>query len=97
MLNVTDTYRLRQYGIVLDDKIEEGVVVVGVVSGSGAAKGGMEKKDVITKINGKSVSSAAYLKYLLYQYEVGDTIKLTVIRDGKEKDLSVTLTKLEDN
>ena len=97
MLNVTDTYRLRQYGIVLDDKIEEGVVVVGVVSGSGAAKGGVEKKDVITKINGKSVSSAAYLKYLLYQYEVGDTIKLTVIRDGKEKDLSVTLTKLEDN
>lgn len=97
MLNVTDTYRLRQYGIYLDDKIEEGVVVVGVVSGSGADKGGIEKKDVITKINGKKVSTAAYLKYLLYQYEVGDTIKLTVIRDGKEKDLTITLTKLEDN
>ena len=96
MLNVTDTYRLYQYNINIDDNIEEGVVVTGVVSGSGAERAGITKGDIIIGINGKKVTNAAYLKYQLYQYEVGDTINVTVIRDNDEKTLEVTLTKVED-
>ncbi len=96
MLNVSDSYRVYQYGIRLDPEIEEGVVVTSVSTGSGAEKAGIKKGDVITAVNGTSVSNAAYLKYLLYQHEVGDTIEITYIRDQKQKTVEVTLTKLED-
>ncbi len=95
MLNVTDSYRVYQYGIRLDPEIEEGVVVTGVSTGSGAEQAGLKKGDVITAVNGTSVSNAAYLKYLLYQHEVGDTIEITYIRDQKQKTVEITLTKLE--
>ena len=75
---------------------EEGVVVVGITSGSGADKAGLRVGDVITAVNGKSVSNAAYLRYQLYQYEVGETIQLTYNRDGKVRTTDITLTKVED-
>ena len=96
MLNVTDSYRVYQYGIRLDPEIEEGVVVTSVSTGSGAEQAGIKKGDVIIAVNGTSVSNAAYLKYLLYQHGVGDTIEITYIRDQKQKTVEVTLTKLED-
>ena len=96
MLNVTDSYRLYQYNIRIDSDIEEGVVIVGITSGSGADKAGLRVGDVITAVNGKSVSNAAYLRYQLYQYEVGETIQLTYNRDGKVRTTDITLTKVED-
>lgn len=95
MLNVTDTYRLYQSGIRLSSDIESGVVVVGVSSGSGADKAGLQKGDVIIALNGEKVTNAAYLKYELYKCEVGDVVEITYIRDGKEKTAKVTLTKIE--
>ncbi len=95
MLNVTDTYRLYQYNIPVSSSIESGVVITSVVSGSGADKAGLTKGDIITKIEGKEVTNAAYLKYILYQHEVGDTVELTYFRNEKEETVKVTLTKLE--
>ena len=96
MLNVTDTYRLYQYGIKLSKDIESGVVVVNVTSGSGADKAGLQRGDVITAINGNKVNSASYLKYELYKSKVGDTVEIAFTRDGKEKQVKVTLTKIEE-
>lgn len=96
MLNVTDTYRLYQNGIMLDDDIESGVVVVSVSKNSGAEKAGLKKSDVILAINGSNVSNAAYLKYELYKCKVGDTITLTYERNGKIEKVNVTLTKIEE-
>ncbi len=93
MANVGDTYLLFQNGVRLDDDIEYGVVVISTVSGSGANKAGLKKGDVITRIEGKEVKSAAYLKYELYKHNPGDTIELTYIRDGEEQTAKVTLTK----
>lgn len=94
MLNVTDTYRLYQNGIMVDDTIESGVVVLSVSNNSGAAESGLQKGDVIIAIDGYDVSNAAYLKYELYKYKVGDTIELTYIRDNKTKTAKVKLTKI---
>ena len=97
MLNVTDTYRLYQAGMMVNtDKVKEGVVVIGVSNGSGAEKAGLQKGDIITSINGNKVSNTAYLKYELYKAKVGDTIEIKAIRDDKEKTFKVTLTKIED-
>lgn len=94
--NVTDSYTLRQYGISLNSKITSGIVVISVVEGSGADKAGLKKGDVITKINDDEVNNVAYLKYLLYKYKIGDTIKITYIRDNETKTADVTLTENND-
>lgn len=96
MLNVSDTYRLYQNGIRVDNDIDSGVAVVSVVKDSGASKAGLKKGDIIIKINNSNVSNAAYLKYELYKCNVGDTIGLTYIRNGKVYDTELTLTKIED-
>lgn len=96
MLNVTDTYALFKQGIMLDEKIEEGVVVLSVSKGSGAEKAGLQKGDVILKIGGKSVSNAAYLKYELYQYNAGENVEITYMRDNKMKTTTITLGKADE-
>ena len=96
MVNATDKYGLYQYNIVLNKEIEEGIVVIGVSSDSAADKAGIEKGDVIIAINGKKVADAANLKYELYQYEIGDTITITYLRNNNEETVKLTLTKAEN-
>lgn len=91
--SATDKYSLYRQGINVNGDVEEGIVVVSVVENTGAAKAKLQKGDIITKINGEDVSSGAYLKYLLYKYNVGDKVKVTYIRDGKEKTVEVELSK----
>ena len=95
MLDTTDTYALFQNRIVLPENIKEGVVVVEVSDNSGASKSGLQKGDVITKINGSKVKNIAYLKYFLYKYNPGDTVTITYNREGKESTAKITLTKNE--
>lgn len=95
MLNVTDTYALFQNRIILPENIEEGVVVAGISEKSGASNSDLKKGDVITKINGEKVKNGAYLKYLLYKYNPGDTVKITYNRNGKESTTNIKLTKNE--
>ena len=95
MLNTTDTYRLYQVGINLPEDTPKGVVVVAVSSDSGAYQAGLQRGDVILAIDGKAVTTTAYLKYELYQREVGDTIDITYYRDGKNETVKATLTKIQ--
>lgn len=95
MLNVSDTYSLFRQGIMLDEEIDEGVVIVSVSKDSGADKAGLKKGDVILKIGDKSISNAATLKYELYQHDVGDKVEITYIRDNKTKTTTITLGKAE--
>ncbi len=96
MLNVTDTYRLYQNGIKLDNDVTEGVVIINITKNSGADKAGLQRGDVITAINGTKVSSASYLKYELYKSKVGDKVEITYTRNGKSHTAKVTLTKIEE-
>ena len=97
MANITDTYGLYQNRIIIPENIEEGVVIVEVASGSGASKSDLQKGDVITKFDGAKVKNSAYLKYLLFKHNPGDTVTFTFNRNGKEMTTKVTLTKNEDN
>ena len=97
MVNATDTYSLYRNGIMLDQDITLGVVVVEVTKDSGASKSDLKKGDVITKLNGENTDSVAYLRYELYKYKVGDTITITYLRDGKEKTTKVKLTEYKED
>ncbi len=93
MVNATDTTTLRQYNISVDKDITYGAVILETDKDSDAEKAGLKKGDVIIKVNDTKIKDHAYLRYELYQHQVGDTINVTYIRDGKEHTVKVTLTK----
>lgn len=97
MVNTTDTYTLYRNGIMLDDDVDNGVVVVDISENSGASKSDLKKGDVIIKMNDEEIENMAYLRYELYKYNVGDTITITYLRDGKEKTTKIKLTEYNEN
>lgn len=62
-----------------------------IVSGSPAAKAGLKDKDIVTKVNGVEVGKSGSLSSLIGEYKPGDTVQLTVVREGKETAVNVTL------
>jgi serine protease Do len=58
---------------------------------SPGAKGGLKTGDVITQLDGKPVSDAGELQVVVGQKRPGTTIKLDVIREGKNVTVPVTL------
>ena len=96
MANVNETYTLYKNNITVPNDVTEGVAITYVYDNSGAQKAGLQKGDVITKINSATVKNAAYLKYLLFKYSPGDTVSVTYNREGKTGTVKVTLTKNED-
>ena len=62
-----------------------------IVKDSPAAKAGLRDKDIVTAVNGVKVGAAGSLANLIGEYEPGDTVQLTVYRDGGEIAVNVTL------
>ena len=62
-----------------------------IIKDSPAAKAGLKDKDVVTKVNGVEVGAAGSLSDLIGEYKPGDTVQLTVVREGKEIAVNVTL------
>lgn len=77
--------------------IPEGVYVSDVDQSGAASKAGIQKGYVITKFDGKSVSSSSDLKDLVSYYKAGEKITVTVQvpenSEYKEKEIQVTLGK----
>ena len=90
-VSMTNVESASYYEIKLADSIKEGAVVVDVSKDSVADAAGLKKGDVITKLDDKEISDYEYLKYYLYRYNVGDKVKITYIRNGKENTTTVTL------
>ena len=71
---------------------KQGVVVRLVESGTPAAKAGLEKYDVITKLNDTEVKDvAAVRKFLFEKTKIGDTVKITYYRGGQEKTTEIVV------
>lgn len=62
-----------------------------IIKDSPADKAGLKDKDIITAINGVKIGSAGSLSTLIGEYKPGDIVQLTVIRDGNEIAVNVTL------
>lgn len=96
---------------IAEDQIAErlgvtGVLVVDVAQGSAAAKAGLRPTrreasgrvrlgDVITAIDGKKVESSNELFLLLEKYKIGDSINVSLLRDGKAVQVKVTLEAVQ--
>lgn len=62
-----------------------------IIANSPADKAGLKEKDIIIKINDVSIDEKNSLVSVLGKYPVGETVKLTIIRDGKEQKKDVKL------
>ncbi len=72
-----------------------GVYVEGVVPNSPAANAGIQANDIIIKLGDREMSSMSKLRRDLYNYKVGDTVKVTVLREGEALDLELTFADFE--
>ena len=68
-----------------------GAIISQVIKNSPAEDAGVEKQDVIIAVNGVKVDDSSKLKNLISSGRPHDKTKLTLIRDGHEKKLTVTL------
>ena len=71
--------------------VKEGVVVGDVQRGKAADKGGLQRLDVITAVDGAKIKSPDDLVAAISGRRAGETVKLAVIRDGKPLQLTVVL------
>ncbi|NQD69216.1 Do family serine endopeptidase [Sphingobacterium shayense] len=69
----------------------QGLYVLDVVEGGAAAGSGIKQGDIITKVEGKTVFSSSDLQERVARLSPGDKVKITYKRDGKEKDVTLTL------
>lgn len=62
-----------------------------ITAGSPAEAAGVKEKDIITKVNGVDIGTKGSVATLVGEYKPGDTVELTILRDGKTLTLKVTL------
>ena len=106
-LGVSGTNMTPEVGAALGLKEPRGFLIVDVVSGSPSEKAGIKGGDKPTQINGREILLGGdviigiddkdvrkiedVLVYLESEKEIGDDVRLTVIRDGKPQEVIVTL------
>ena len=74
-----------------------GALVGEVSPGSPADKGGIKEGDVIIAFDGNEVTQMSMLPSMVAQTKVGSDAKVTIIRHGKEKTLTVKIAKLKED
>jgi serine protease Do len=92
-----------QVGDVRREQLEElgltrlgGAFVGSVQNGSAADKAGIQPGDVIVKFNGKEIGTSAELPPLVGAMSPGSRASVTLLRDGKQRDVVVSLTALDE-
>jgi len=73
----------------LDDA--NGVFIAKVLKNSAAEKAGIKSYDVITKINDRKINTVSQLNEIIIQFDPGDQINCTVLRDNKEIEFNISL------
>ncbi len=87
-------YYYRYYGKRADSikgLLKEGVYVGEILLDSPASEAGLKKGDYIVRVDGKAVSDCAALSELLSGKKPGDSLLLTISREGERSEISVTL------
>ena len=79
-------------GVSTDDN-KEGALITNVTKNSPAEKAGLQKDDIIYKIENKEINTPTDLSKVIRSMKTGDKVKVYFLRDGKKKDEKVTLAE----
>lgn len=77
--------------------VNEGVYVDSVLSDGAAAKAGIMKGDIIKEIDGQSIATSSKLLELVGRKRPGDEMIVTILRNGADKKVTVTLRNSSGN
>lgn len=91
-VSVFDPETAGRYGYELN--IDKGVYVFRVDLNGPAGKAGLERGDIILKLDGEEVNSVRTLRAKIGAHKIGDTVKLTIDRDGSQQEVDVTLGEM---
>ena len=75
----------------------KGALVADVVKGGPAEKGGLKKNDVVIAYSGKEIPDSGMFRNEVANTPVGSEAKVTVLRDGKKVELTITVGNLEES
>lgn len=91
-VGVLDKQTAAQAGYKLN--IDAGIIVMQVDPDSPAASVGIQQKDIILKADGKDVNTTSDLLTAISAHKIGDTITLTISRNGQTADVNITLAQM---
>jgi serine protease Do len=74
----------------------DGAIVADAMADGPAVGAGIQAGDIITKVNGESVKDPKTLSETIARIEPGQEITITIMRDGREQEIKVTLGNLND-
>lgn len=81
-----------RYGFEMN--LHGGIFLVKVVQGSPAAKAGIRAGDIILSFNGSKVKTAVDLRTKLAECKVGDSVEVTIMRNGQTENVTVVLEEV---
>ena len=93
VLGITGTELNSETAEKLKTKQTEGFYIDSVDEESGAEKAGIKKGDIITQMDNLKIRTFSDLSGHINTKRPNDTVKVTILRDGKSKDVTVTLQK----
>ncbi|MGN0949650.1 MAG: S1C family serine protease [Mitsuokella sp.] len=91
-ITVFDPETAARFGYSLD--IDKGVYIFKLVLGGPSDKAGLQRGDIILKVDGEEVNSVSELRSKVAAHKVGDTVTLTIDRNNHERTVDVTLQEM---
>ena len=74
-------------------KFDSGIYIASISADSPTKNAGLQQGDIITKIDGKELNKMSDLREYIYTKNPGDEVKLTVLRNGKQMEITTKLVK----
>lgn len=90
-ISTVNSQNAQRYGL----SAKAGAYINAITPGTGAAESDLKEGDIITAINGHAVNSATDVTLEVRSHNVGDTVTVTVDRDGTEEKVDVVLSSDE--
>ncbi|WP_264753801.1 DegQ family serine endoprotease [Marinobacter sp. P4B1] len=78
-------------------KRPRGALIAEVMEGSPAESGGLQSGDIVLEFNGEAVQRSSDLPPMVGRTAVGESARLTVLREGREMDLDVEIGRLPED
>ena len=76
--------------------VREGIIIAQVIKGSPADRAGLKVGDIIVALNGKKMDSVRDLQISIMRTKPGTVVTLTVIREGKKREIKVKIGELPE-